>query len=220
MAIPISIIIADDHHLVRQGIRALLEKAGDMKVVGEADDGQKALELVEKIVPDVLVIDISMPRLNGIQALERLRTLRLPTRAIVLSMYSEESFVRQAFQHGAHGYLLKRSLSDELLLAVRAASQGGIYLSPAVSATVLVDFLATKSDTQELSPFEQLSAREREVLKLAAEGHTNQAMAEMLGISGKTIEKHRANLMAKLNVRDITGLVRTAIKYGLITLDE
>ena len=136
----IRVLLADDHHLVRKGIRALLEKTEDIEVVGEAMDGEQAVEMTERLVPDVLVIDIGMPRLNGIQAIERVHALGLTTQSIVLSMHSDETLVRQALRNGARGYLLKRSVTEELLLAVRAASQGETYLSPEISEILLGDF--------------------------------------------------------------------------------
>jgi len=216
----IRVVVADDHHLVRQGIRALLEKAGDIEVVGEAADGREAVELVERLAPDVLVTDMAMPRLSGDQAIGRVRALGVATEVIVLSMYSDETLVRQALRDGARGYLLKRSVTEELLLAVRAASRGEIYLSPAISGSIVADFLTLQTDGGAPSPFERLTSREREVLQLVAEGHTNKAIAQMLTVSVKTVEKHRANLMSKLNVHDLAGLMCVAIKQALIFLDE
>jgi len=216
----IRVIIADDHHLVRQGIRALLEKADDIEVIGEAADGQEAVELVERLAPDVLVMDIAMPRLDGNQALGRVHALGVATQVVMLSMYSDETLVRQALRNGARGYLLKRSVTEELLLAIRAASRGEIYLSPAISRSIVADFLTLHVDADPSSPFERLTPREREVLQLISEGHTNSAIAQILTVSVKTVEKHRANLMSKLKVRDLAGLMRAAIKHGLILLDE
>jgi DNA-binding NarL/FixJ family response regulator len=216
----IRVIIADDHHLVRQGIRALLEKADDIEVVAEAADGQEAVELVERLAPDVLVMDIAMPRMNGNQATERVRALGAVTQVVILSMYSDETLVRQALRSGAKGYLLKRSVTEELLLAVRAASRGEIYLSPAISESIVAEFLTLQTDADASSPLERLTPREREVLQLISEGHTNSAIAQILTVSVKTVEKHRANLMSKLNVHDLAGLMRVAIKHGLILLDK
>ena len=216
----IRVLLADDHHLVRKGIRALLEKTEDIEVVGEAMDGEQAVEMTERLVPDVLVIDIGMPRLNGIQAIERLRALGLNTQTIVLSMHSDETLVRQALRNGARGYLLKRSVTEELLLAVRAASQGETYLSPEISEILPGDYLTLQSGVQEPSAFEQLTSREREVLQLIAEGHTNIGIARILDVSVKTVEKHQANLMNKLDTHEVAGLTLIAIKHGLIFLDE
>lgn len=216
----IRVVVADDHHLVRQGIRALLDKADDIEVVGEAQDGQEAVELVERLAPDVLVTDISMPRLNGTETTRQVRTLCKATRVVVLSMYADQRLVRQALRNGAGGYVLKRSVTDELLLAVRAANRGEAYLSPAVSSSILTDFLGHPQDSEDLEPFDRLSTRERQVLQLIAEGHTNNKIAEIIQISVKTVEKHRTSLMTKLNAHDIASLTRMAIKHKLIFLDE
>jgi DNA-binding NarL/FixJ family response regulator len=216
----IRVILAEDHHLVRQGIRALLERAADVEVVGEAADGQEAVELVQRLTPDVLVMDIAMPRLDGTQATERIRALGVATQVVILSMHSDETLVRQMLRSGAKGYLLKRSVTEELLLAVRAATRGEVYLSPAISAPVLDEFLTHRADSEERGPFDLLTPREREVLQLIAEGHTNTAIAHILKVSVRTVEKHRANLMSKLKVHNVAGLVRVAIKQGLVFLDE
>jgi len=213
-------VIADDHHLVRQGIRALLEKAGDIEVVGEAADGQQAIELVQHLLPDVLVIDIAMPRLNGVEAVARIRALGVKTRALILSMYSDETLVRQALRNGASGYLLKRAISEELLLAVRAVSRGDAFLSPEVSGPLLAKLLDGQPDSADADPLSRLTPREREVLQLVAEGNTNGEIAQSLNLSEKTVEKHRASLMAKLCLHDTAGLVRAAIRLGLIRLDS
>jgi DNA-binding NarL/FixJ family response regulator len=216
----IRVILADDHHLVRQGIRSLLEKAADIEIVAEAEHGQEAVQLTELLKPEVLVLDIAMPRLNGIQAAEQIYTLGLTTRVVILSMHFDETLVRQALRVGVKGYLLKNSVVEELLLAIRAAARGELYLSPAISEIVVADFLVGRDSSTPTSAFDQLSAREREVLKLVAEGQTNKAIAEAMQISVKTVEKHRLNLMTKLNVHDVAGLTRLALKHGLIFLDE
>ncbi len=216
----IRVLIAEDHHLVRQGIRALLEKAGDMEVVAEAQDGQDAVEQAARFKPDVIVMDHSMPRLNGNQATEQIRAQRLPSRVVILSMHSDETLVREALRLGAQGYLLKRSVAEELLLAVRAAARGEFFLSSTISGSILASLLAPRSPAEEQSPFERLSPREKQVLKLIAEGNTNNAIARIMKISVKTVEKHRTSLMAKLDVHATAGLVRVALKYGLIFVDE
>ncbi|MBI4572141.1 MAG: response regulator transcription factor [candidate division NC10 bacterium] len=213
-------IVADDHHLVRQGIRALLEKAGDIRVIGEAADGREAVELVERLAPDVLVLDISMPGLDGIQAIKRIRTLGRATRVVILSMYSDATLVRQALQSGANGYLLKGSLTEELLLAVRAANKGEVFLSPGISGSIVDELLAVRAGGPGSGSSDLLSAREAEVLQLISEGNTSTEIAESLKISVKTVEKHRAALMSKLGVHGVAGLIRVAIKKGLIFLDK
>jgi DNA-binding NarL/FixJ family response regulator len=187
----------------------------DIEVLGEASNGQEALQLARQLKPDVLVMDIMMPRLNGNQVLDELKALDLPTRVVILSMYFDETLVRQALRNGARGYVLKQAASDEMILAVRAAALNEMYLSPPV-LRILVNETVLR---EESSPFERLTAREKEVLKLIAEGHSNQEIAEVLVISAKTVEKHRANVLAKLGVHDLAGLIRIAIKYGLISLD-
>jgi DNA-binding NarL/FixJ family response regulator len=216
----IRVLIAEDHHLVRQGIRALLEKANDIEVIAEAQDGQEAVEQAARFKPDVIVMDHSMPRLNGNQATEQIRAQRLPSRVVILSMYSDETLVREALRLGAKGYLLKRSVAEELLLAVRAAARGEFFLSSTISGSILASLLAPLSAAEEQSPFERLSPREKQVLKLIAEGNTNNAIARIMKISVKTVEKHRTSLMAKLDVHETAGLVRVALKYGLIFVDE
>ncbi len=216
----IRVIVADDHHLVRQGIRMLLEKADDIEVVGEAEDGQEAVEMAERLTPDVMVMDISMPRLNGTQATERIHSRGLATQVVILSMHADETIVRQALRYGAKGYVLKRAVAEELLLAVRAAKLGDTYLSPPISQFVLNEFLAVSDDSDEPDVMERLTPRERQVLQLLAEGGTNRAIAQELVISVKTVEKHRTHLMAKLNVHDLAGLVRIAVKHGLASVEQ
>lgn len=216
----IRVVVADDHHLVRQGIRALLEKTGEIEVVGEADNGQHALELVHRLLPDVLVMDIAMPRLNGLEAVRRLQGLGIKTRVLILSMHSDTAMVRQSLRYGARGYLLKRAVSDELRLAVQAVNRGEVFLSPEVSGPLLASFPDLQLDSELADPLGRLTPREREILQLIAEGNTNAAIAKTLGISEKTVEKHRGSLMAKLPARDLAGLIRFAIKHGLIQLDS
>ena len=216
---PIRIVLADDHHVVRKGIRALLEKASDIQVVGEASDGREAVDLVSELAPDVLLMDIAMPRMDGIQALELVLASGVPTHIVMLSMYSDKALVQQTLRNGASGYLLKGSVVEELLLAVRAASKGDLYLSPTISRSVLTDLMTGANGSAPLS-YEELTLREREVLQLIVEGHTNAAIAKMLGVSIKTVEKHRASIMSKLGAHNLTELIRAAIKHKLVFLDE
>ncbi len=216
----IRVLIAEDHHLVREGIRALLERAHDIEVVGQAQDGQEAVEQAQRLKPDVIIMDWSMPRLNGNQATEQIRLQHLRAQIVILSMYSDEAIVRQALRSGAKGYLLKRSVAEELPLAVRAVSRGEMYLSSTISAPLIADIIGKPRDEQDQSSFEQLSPRESQVLKLVAEGNTNLAIGQIMKISIKTVEKHRMHLMSKLNVHDTAGLVRMAIKHRLITVED
>jgi DNA-binding NarL/FixJ family response regulator len=216
----IRILIAEDHLMVRAGIRALLEKAGDINILGEASNGQEAVEMTQGLKPDVLIMDIMMPRLNGIQAAEKIRELKLPTRILLLSMYADAGFIHQALQYGVKGYVLKSSVSDELLQAVRTVASGQTFLSNPISELVVESSIHPYASAAESDPLSNLSPREKEILQLIAEEHTSGEIAKMLFISEKTVEKHRARLMEKLNVRNLAGLVRLAVKYHLVDLDS
>ena len=215
----IRVLIAEDHLMVRAGIRALLEKAGDIHVLGEASNGQEAVEMTEELKPDVLIMDIMMPRMNGIQAAENIREKRLPTFILLLSMYSDEGFVHQALQCGVKGYVLKSSVSDELLWAVHAVAGGKTYLSSLISEIVVESSINPRPTLQDGDPLSALSPREKEILQLIAEEHTSAEIGKILFISEKTVEKHRTKLMEKLNVRNLAGLVRLAVKYHLVDRD-
>jgi DNA-binding NarL/FixJ family response regulator len=212
----IRVILAEDHALVRQGIRALLERASDIEVIAEASDGQEAVELVERLAPDVLVLDIAMPRLHGLQAVERVTALGADTRVIVLSMYSDEMLVRETLRKGAVGYLPKRSVGDELLIAIRAARRGEVYLSPAVARPLVAAFCKARSESDVPSERDLLTSREQEVLQLVVEGHTNHQIAEMVGVGLRTVERDRANLMSKLRVNNLPELMLVAIESRLV----
>lgn len=214
----IRVIIADDHHLVRQGIKALLESTDDIEVIGEAATGYEAVELARKLDPHVVVMDIAMPRMDGSQASEQILDLGKHIEVVILSMHSDALLAQQLLRQGVKGYLLKNSIGEELPMAVRSASRGQLYLSPAISDSVLTT-LMSPGETAE-SPSELLTPREREVLQLIAEGHTNSAIADLLTISVKTVEKHRASLMSKLDVHDLPSLMRVSIKYGLVFLEK
>ena len=215
----IRVIIAEDHNLVRQGLRALLEQTGEIEVIGEAATGQEAIEQTEKLQPDVVVMDLSMPRMDGAQAAQRIIALDTPTQVVVVSMHADTTMVQQLLRRGVKGYLLKDAVMEELLLAVRSASQGKVYLSPTISSSVM-SMLFSPSQADNESVADLLTPREREVLQLVAEGLTNSGIAKALSITVKTVEKHRANLMSKLEVNDLPSLIRVAIKYGLIFVEE
>jgi DNA-binding NarL/FixJ family response regulator len=215
----IRVLIAEDHLMVRAGIRVLLEKSGDIHVLGEASNGQEAIEMTELLKPDVLIMDIMMPRMNGIQAAENIRDMKLPTYILLLSMYSDEGIVHQALQCGVKGYVLKSSVSDELIWAVRAVAGGKTYLSSPISEMIVENAINPHSMIQNSDPLSILSPREKEVLQLIAEEYTSAEIGKMLFISEKTVEKHRTKLMEKLNVRNLAGLVRLAVKYHLVDKD-
>ena len=206
--------------MVRAGIRALLEKAGDIHILGEASNGQEAIEMASELKPDVLIMDIMMPRLNGIQAADNIRKLKLPTHILLLSMYSDEGLVYQALQSGVKGYVLKSSVSDELLWAVHAVANGKTYLSSQVSEIMVENAVNPHARGLDHDPLSNISPREKEILQLIAEEHTSSEIAKILFISEKTVEKHRASLMEKLNVRNLAGLVRIAVKNRLVDFDS
>ncbi|MCB0168156.1 MAG: response regulator transcription factor [Anaerolineae bacterium] len=216
----IRVIIADDHHIVRQGLRALLERDKRIEVVGEAADGQEAVELAQKLQPDIVILDIAMPRLDGVQATSKIMALDTKTQVIVLSVHNRRKIAQRVLRNGAAGYLLKNAVNEELILAILAARRGEIYLSPEISKSILNNLWSLEQETGSDDLSLQLTAREHEVLKLIVDGYTNNEIGEMLHISPKTVSKHRMNLMTKLGVNDVTGLMRVALKEGLVFLDE
>lgn len=214
----IRMLIADDHALVRAGIRALLQGLEGVEVVAEAGDGREALAGVESHRPDVLLTDIAMPRMNGLELAARVARDFAATRVIILSMHSSEEYACRALQSGAAGYLLKDSGLAELELAVRAVARGETYLSPAVSKHVIADYLDRTGAARDRPG--ALTPRQREILRLIAEGQTTKGIARRLDISVKTVEAHRAQLMDRLDIRDVAGLVRHALRIGLIDPED
>jgi len=210
---PIRVLVADDHALFRAGVRKLLQSFEGVEVVGEAGDGQEALELSGAERPDVLLMDIGMPGLNGVEAAARLARGGPRPRVIILSMHTGEEHVLRAIRAGAAGYLLKDAKPPELEAAVRAVARGEIYLSPAISRYVVDD---VRRGGAESGPLDRLTPRQREVLQLIAEGNTTKAIASRLGLSVKTVETHRAQLMERLDVHDVAALVRLAVRLGLV----
>ena len=208
----IRVLIADDHGIVAEGLKHLVEAQSDMQVVACVEDGREAVRLAREAAPDVVVMDLSMPELNGADATRAIVERDPRCRVIVLSMYSEREYVRRALKAGAAGYVVKRSAAKELVEAIRVAHAGGRYLSPRVA-----DVLLEEPDTEDA--LARLSAREREVLQLIAEGRTGAEIAERLQLSQKTVETYRARLIEKLGIRDVPGLVRFAIQRGLVPLD-
>jgi DNA-binding NarL/FixJ family response regulator len=216
---PIRVVLADDHHLVRQGMDALLGKAEGIEVVGQAAFGEEALDLVDLLKPDVLVLDIAMPGLDGLQVVDRIQSLEVATRVVVLSMYSAEALVARALRAGVNGYLLKGSAPEELPLAIRAASRGEVYLSPPIAQIVVLGYLDAQRPGGGGGLASRLTPREREVLQLVAEGHSSAAIAERLQVSVKTVQKHRSSLMSKLGVHNAAELIRIALRHRLVFLD-
>lgn len=214
----IRVLLADDHTIVRQGVRMVLEAMGDMAVVAEAEDGQQAVQLASQLRPDVAVVDLTMPRLNGVEAIRQIRRDCPDTEVVVLSVHDSEAYVVQALRAGAAGYVLKRNAATELAAAIRAAHEGQAYLHPAVARRVIDDYLSRihASDAAVSEPHERLTPREREVLQLSAEGHTTRAIAGLLSLSTKTVEHHRASIMTKLGLHGQTELVKYAIRAGLV----
>ena len=212
---PVRILLADDHTLVRAGIRALLEKLPGMEVVGEAGDGSEVLNLVGTRRPDVVLMDIAMPGLNGLEAAARLAKEFPDVRVIILSMHHDEEYVWRALKSGAAGYLLKKAATAELATALERVARGEIYLSQEISARLPKSF-PLNGIANRKSPLEQLTGRQREILQLIAEGRNTKGIAEVLKVSPKTVEFHRIKLMDCLNVHDVPGLVRFALRAGLI----
>lgn len=210
----IRVLLADDHTLFRAGLRGLLERLTGLTVVGEAGDGHDAIRLVEELHPDVVFADIGMPGLNGLEVAARVAKLDPSVRVVVLSMHKSAEYVLQALRSGAAGYLVKGSDVSELEMAVRAVSRGETYLSPVVSKTVVDAYVSRTGESDD--PLSALTPRQREILQLVAEGHTSKEIAKRLGLSSKTVEVHRGQLMERLNVHDVTGLVRFAMRVGLI----
>ena len=212
---PIRILIADDHGVVAEGLKQLVQAEADMEVVALVADGREAVQQARDTQPDVVLMDLSMPELNGADATRAILQRDPKCRVIVLSMYAQREYVRRALKAGAAGYVVKRSAAKEVVEAIRAVHAGQRYLSPRVADVVLEDYAGDERE----DPLARLSAREREVLQLLAEGHTGAQIAERLSLSQKTVETYRARLVEKLGIRDLAGLVRFAIQRGLVSLD-
>lgn len=213
-----TVVLADDHHVVRKGLRAVLEAEEDCSVIGEASDGLEALDLVERLRPDVLIVDLMMPKMNGLEVTRQVAVRSPGTRTAVLSMHASEAYVLEALKSGAAGYVLKDSNLSDLAKAVREIASGRRYLSPPLT-DLTIEAYVKRAQSGTLDAYDTLSEREREVLKLAAEGATSGAIAARLFISPRTVESHRANIMRKLGLESQTDLIRFAIRRGIIPLD-
>lgn len=217
---PFRVFVADDHALVRAGLCSLIEKIEHMEVVGEAGNGREALEKIAALNPDVVLMDISMPELNGLEAIERLSKDQPEVRVIVLSVYANEEYIIRAFKAGVSGYVLKDADRLELEVAIKVAATGKRYLSSGISKQVLDEYVSRTGMVRSEQPFPdfyQLTSRQREILQLIAEGNTTKDIARKLDLSVKTVESHRTELMKRLDIHDVTGLVRYAIRIGLIS---
>jgi DNA-binding NarL/FixJ family response regulator len=207
----IRILLADDHTLVRKGFRLILSQEADLEVVGEASNGQEAVELAQRLTPDIVVLDVAMPDMNGVAATRAILDVHPECRVLMLSMHGDAVYVRESLRAGARGYLLKEAIDQDLLTAVRALARGQSYLSPAVSNTVLTDYRQ-----RSLGPLDQLTAREREVLQMLAEGLTAKEIATRLDISAYTVDAHRSRILKKLQLNSVGELVRFAMRVGLV----
>jgi DNA-binding NarL/FixJ family response regulator len=212
------VLLADDHAIVRAGIHALLEKMSNVEVVGEARTGREALELVKSKLPDVVLMDIAMTELGGLEALPRIMKDFPGVKVIILSAHANEEYVIRALRSGAAGYLVKDAATAELELAIRSVTEEKTYLSPSISRTVINSYLERVGG--QLSPLEQLTPRQREILQLLAEGRNTKEIASDLDISVKTVESHRLQLMERLNIHDVPGLVRYAVRSGLVSAEQ
>lgn len=214
----IRVLLADDHAVVREGLRLLIETHRDISVVGEAADGREAVSLVKQLQPDVVVMDITMPDLNGIVATRQIRNCCPSTQIVILSMHASTEHISQALRAGAKGYLLKEAAGKEVVQAIRAAHAGNRYLSRHITERVIEDYVRKSESVSEVSPLERLSSREREILQLVVEGKANPEIANLLCLSVKTVETYRSRFMEKLDIRDLPSLVKFAIQQGLTTV--
>lgn len=214
---PFEIVIADDHTILRQGLRALLSSDPNLKVVGEAEDGRDAIRCVENLSPDLALIDLSMPRMNGMEAIRDIKKTNPQTKIIVLTVHKAEEYILEALKSGADGYVLKDASHAELMIAINKVLEGKRYLSADISGKVIDGYLEGRKTLKSKSAWETLTQREREILKLIAEGNKNKEIADYLCISLKTVEKHRANLMKKLDLHNAAALTTFAMEKGLIS---
>lgn len=213
-----TILLADDHHVIRQALHLLLDSESDFQVMGEAADGQETLQLAEQLQPEVLIVDLMMPGLSGIEVTRRIKKSFPQIHIVILSMHDTEAYVVEALQAGASGYVLKKSTSGELVQAIQQVLAGNRYLSPPLSERLIDNYLQQAQESR-LDPLEGLTPREREMLHLSAEGLSNQEIAEHLSLSPRTVEMHRGNMMRKLNLKNQTELIRYALKIGILPME-
>ncbi len=215
----IDVVLADDHLVVLQGLRAMLEAEAEINVIGEASDGIEVLDMLDRLQPDVLVMDLKMPNLNGLETARLLKKRGIRAKVIILSMHTSAPYVVQALKYGVMGYVSKDDSADELVDAISQVSEGERYLSPQLSDRI-IDGFVNKMDSGTLNPYDALTERERMVFQMVAEGTSNNEIAEKLSISPRTVETHRANMMKKLDLRSQSDLIRYAIREGILSIDD
>jgi len=215
----IRVLIVDDHTILRQGVKALLDNQEGIQVVGEAPDGREALKITDEVKPDVILMDIAMPGLNGLEATRRIKNKHPQIKILVLTMYTNEEYISQILKAGADGYLVKETAYDDLVSAIKAVQSGEAFMSPSISKKVIKTYIQQSQRSEERAE-DLLSSREREVLQLIAEGNSSKKIAELLFISPKTVENHRTHIMDKLNIHNRTGLIKYAIRKGIVDIDR
>lgn len=218
MAQPIRVLLVDDHAIVRQGLRAILDSMEGFDVVGEAENGRDAVEKTRQLAPDVVVMDLVMPVLNGIESTRQIRKMMPKTKVVALTMHTDEKYVFQVLKAGASGYVLKSGPAQDLAKAIESVHGGNPYFSPAISRKIMDSYLSEEEPEKVLPKGEKITSREMEVLQLIAEGYTNTRISQLMGISVKTVETHRTHIMNKLDIHDVAGLVKYAIKIGLVVI--
>jgi DNA-binding NarL/FixJ family response regulator len=213
-----AVVIVEDHQLFRDGLKSMLNKRNDITIVGEAEDGIEAVKLIRRLKPDLVLLDLSMPKMGGISVMKDVKRELPDTRILLLTIHESDQYVLEAFEAGADGYCIKDSSRQELMLAIDSVLQGKTYISPGISDQVMEGYLSNRKRLKEKTRWDTLTQREREVLKLLAEGHSNREIGELLYISVKTVEKHRANLIDKLDLHNVAQLTAYAVKQGLVEL--
>jgi DNA-binding NarL/FixJ family response regulator len=213
-----SIVIVEDHQLFRNGLKSILNKRNDITIVGEAEDGIEAVKLIRRLKPDLVLLDLSMPKMGGISVMKDVKRELPDTKILLLTIHESDQYVLEAFEAGADGYCIKDSSRQELMLAIESVLQGKTYISPGISDQVMEGYLSNRKRLKEKTSWDTLTQREREVLKLLAEGHSNKEIGKLLHISVKTVEKHRANLINKLDLHNVAQLTAYAVKQGLVEL--
>ena len=220
MDTPIRLLLADDHAVVRSGLRLLLEAQPDMAIIGEAENGADAIRRAAELAPDVVLMDIEMPGMNGIEATRRIKAQAPATAVLALTMYEDDQYFFEMLRAGAAGYVPKRAAPDELVSAIRAVSRGEVFLYPSLAGRLVQDYLQRRSVEEQAPPADELTPREQEVLTLIAQGLSNNEISDQLVISAKTVDRHRENIMRKLNLHNRVDLVKYALRKGLIDLEE